>query len=181
MMNANLFMIMVLTCLHIAHANDLPQTDSQEKDSVTVYIFLHESCVISQYYTLALQDLHETYANDQIRFIGLFPNLSSKIDDIMVFKEKYQIPFELKTDHYHIKKEALNATITPEVVVYDESQREILYKGRIDDSYFRVGQRKRVTTTSELKDVLEAIINGQAIEVPHTKAIGCFIENHKLN
>ena len=30
---------------------------------------------------------------------------------------------------------------------------------RIDDAYARVGRRKRITSTSELKDVLESIWN----------------------
>ena len=64
----------------------------QRQDRITVYVFLHESCVISQYYTLPLRELHEEYANENIQFIGLFPNFSSKPNQIETFKEKYQIP-----------------------------------------------------------------------------------------
>ncbi len=151
------------------------------KDSITVYIFLHESCVISQYYTLSLKEMHEEYANEQLRFMGLFPNPSSSTEHIQAFKEKFELPFELTTDHFHTKKEALGASITPEVVVFNESKGEILYKGRIDDSYARVGQRKRVTSTSELKDVLEAVIHDETVLVANTEAVGCFIGKHKLD
>ena len=152
----------------------------QIQDSITVYIFLHESCVISQYYTLPLRELQEEYANENVQFIGLFPNFSSKPNKMETFKEKYQIPFELKTDYYHRKKEEFEATVTPEVVVYNESKGQLIYRGRIDDAYARVGKRKRVTTTSELKDVLESIRNNQPIMVSNTQAIGCFIGNNKL-
>lgn len=151
------------------------------KDSITVYVFLHESCLISQYYTLPLRNMHQEYANEQIQFIGLFPNTSSKPKKIDEFKVSHDIPFALKTDYYHEKTEALGASVTPEVVVYNESTEKILYKGRIDDSYARVGKRKRVTSTSELKEVLEAIKNDQPISVSNTKAIGCFIGKDKLN
>lgn len=77
--------------------------------------------------------------------------------------------------------EALGASVTPEVVVFNESKEKILYKGRIDDSYARVGKRKRVTSTSELKEVLEAIKNDQPIQVSNTTAVGCFIGKDKLN
>ena len=147
----------------------------QIQDSITVYIFLHESCVISQYYTLPLKELHKEYANENIQFIGLFPNFSSKPNQIEAFKEKYQIPYELKTDYFHKKKEKFEATVTPEVVVYNESKGQLIYRGRIDDAYARVGKRKRITTTSELKNVLESIRNNQAITVSNTQAIGCFI------
>ncbi len=153
----------------------------QIQDSITVYIFLHESCVISQYYTLPLKKLHKEYANENIQFIGLFPNFSSKPNQIEAFKEKYQIPYELKTDYFHKKKEKFEATVTPEVVVYNESKGQLIYRGRIDDAYARVGKRKRVTTTSELKNVLESIRNNQPIIVSNTQAIGCFIDKKKLN
>ena len=175
------FQTLVLTVLSCFAIMSLRATSEEgRQDSVTVYVFLHESCVISQYYTLPLRELHSRYANDKIQFLGLFPNFSSKPDKIMAFKEKYEVPFTLKADYYHTKKEALGARVTPEVVVYDECNGEILYKGRIDDSYARVGKRKRVTSTSELKDVLEAISHNRPVPVPSTEAVGCLISKHKL-
>jgi len=165
-----------------AQGNNEPcrSISDQIQDSITVYVFLHESCVISQYYTLPLRELHEEYANENVQFIGLFPNFSSKPDQIEAFKEKYQIPFELKTDYYHKKKEKFEATVTPEVVVYNESKGKLIYRGRIDDAYARVGKRKRITTTTELKNVLESIRNNQPIMVSNTQAIGCYIGKNKL-
>ena len=124
--------------------------------------------------------MHDEYANSYVQFIGLFPNFSSKPNKIETFKEEYEIPFKLKQDYYHIKKELLGATVTPEVVVYNESKQQILYKGRIDNTYARIGQKRRITTTSELKDVLEAIKNNQAVLVSHTQPVGCLIGNDKL-
>jgi hypothetical protein len=160
----------------------LPSTanPTESKDTIIVYIFLHESCIISQYYTLPLKELHEEYANESVQFIGVFPNFSSKPDKIEEFKKKYQSPFELKTDYYHTKKEKFGATVTPEVVVYNQSEKKIIYKGRIDDAYARVGKRKRITTTSELKNVLESIRNNQPITVSNTQTVGCFIGKNKL-
>lgn len=169
---------LTLSCLSAIHLQTRPLKGPQ--DQYTVYVFLHEACIISQYYTLPLRELHEEYANDSIEFVGLFPNLSSKPRDIQAFQDTYDIPFELKHDYFHLKKEALGVTVTPEVVVYNETKGRITYRGRIDDAYVRIGQRKRVITTSELKDVLEAITDNQPIEVVETQAVGCFIEQVKL-
>lgn len=178
-MKANIYILtMMALCLS---ANLKAHSASDTQDSIVVYVFLHEACIISQYYTLPLRALHQEYANKDVQFIGLFPNFSSKPDKIQQFKEKYQIPFELKADYYHIRKEKFEATVTPEVVVYNESKGHIIYKGRIDDAYARVGKKKRVTTTSELKDVLEAIKTNQPVLVSNTPAIGCFISKNKLN
>ncbi|MEO1449709.1 MAG: hypothetical protein AAFV07_09265 [Bacteroidota bacterium] len=164
---------------HYCETSVTPST--QQSDSITVYIFLHEDCIISQYYTLSLKELHTEYANPRLQFVGLFPNFSSRPENIKAFGEKYQIPFPLKPDYFHQKKEALGATVTPEVVVVNEKTGKTLYQGRIDDTYARVGQRKRVTTITDLKDVLESIRDGQSILISYTQAIGCFIEKNRFD
>ena len=151
-----------------------------KEDKIVVYIFLHESCIICQYYTLPLKKLHEKYKNKNLQFVGLFPNFSSKPDKIKQFKKKFQISFELETDYFHTKKEKFGVTVTPEVIVYNESEEKIIYKGRIDDAYARVGKKKRITTTSELENVLNAIVNDQPVLIDNTQAVGCFIGKSKF-
>ena len=151
------------------------QFSDTPKDQIEVYIFLHESCLISQYYTLPLRELHEAYAAPNLHFIGLFPSKHSTVEKISAFKEKYNIPFELRADHHHYLTESLGATITPEVIVYNKTKEHILYQGRIDDTFVRVGKKKRLATTSELADVLDAITNDTEIIIPNKEAIGCFI------
>ncbi|MEO0468682.1 MAG: hypothetical protein AAF206_03605 [Bacteroidota bacterium] len=168
----------VLLSLGLLKGN--PQAPEPSPNQISVYVFLHDACLISQYYSVALRDLHAEYASENLHFIGLFPSFASKAENIEAFRQKYQIPFELKQDYYHLKTTALGATVTPEVVVYDEAQQQILYKGRIDDAYARVGQRKRYPSTSELRDVLDAIQSHQPIKTQNTQAIGCFIEKNKL-
>lgn len=146
-----------------------------EKDSITVYVFLAEECIIGQYYTPLLRQLAGDYARHRITFVGLFPNFNSKPKKMAAFKKKYKIPFELKTDYFKTKTKKFGATVTPEVVVFNETKEAIIYKGRIDDAYARIGKRKRRATTSELKDVLNAIANDQPLPFEKTEAIGCFI------
>lgn len=144
-----------------------------QKDSVTVYIFLREDCVISQNYTLILNQLHQKYANEKIGFIGIFPN--SKDEQIAAFQQKYKLPFPLKSDYFTAITKKLGATVTPEVVVYNQVCNEILYRGRIDNTYFKVGKKRTVTTTSELEDALKAIQTGQPIPIKETEPVGCLI------
>ena len=144
----------------------------RDKDSVTVYLFLHDDCVISQFYTLTMNALYEEYGS-QIEFIGLFPNFSAKPENIAIFQEKYQISFLLKQDYYKVKTKKFGITVTPEVVVYHHGKDEMIYRGRIDD--VRLGKRKLHPRTSELEDVLKSIQNGIIPDYHDTRSIGCFI------
>ena len=141
---------------------------------------MSEDCIICQSYTPYLNELNDRYSEDGIEIIGVFPNFSSKKKKIDTFKDKYQIKYALQTDYFRTITEQFQATITPEVVVFDESQNAILYRGRIDNTFFRVGKRRRVTTTSELEDALEAIVQDKEILTTSTQPIGCIISNKKF-
>ena len=148
---------------------------AQSKDSITVYYFLGEDCKICQYYTPTMIDLYERYRSENLSFVGLFPNHFSSQDSIDVFKKKYDIPFALKKEFFLTKTTLFDVKITPEVVVYNESRKEILYKGRIDNSYYKLGRRRQVITSRELDDVLAMVVDGEQVDVPYAKPIGCFI------
>ena len=109
------------------------------------------------------------------------PSFSSKKEKIQAFKEKYKLPFILKTDYFKTKTKLLDATVTPEVVIYNEYKKEILYRGRIDNTYFRVGKKRTITTTSDLADALEAIVHHQPVKIATTQPIGCFINRKELS
>jgi hypothetical protein len=144
-------------------------------DSITVYFFLSEECKICQYYTDEVNELYSDYHTDQISFIGLFPNRHSTKEGIVDFQDRYDIMFPLKKEYFQSKTKLFHATITPEVVVYDEIRNEVLYQGRIDDSYLRVGKRKRIIKKRELKEALEAILANKVIENKSVPSVGCFI------
>jgi len=144
-------------------------------DSVSVYVFLSEECIISQYFTKQLNELHEEFAGDNLNFVGLFPNPSSQPKKMDAFRQKYGLDFPLKVDVLQRKMDAFEVKVTPEVVVYNHSEKEVLYQGRIDNTFFRVGKRRRVTTTSELRDALQNFTEGKEVEVNQTVAVGCVI------
>jgi len=145
------------------------------KEPITVYIFLSETCPISQFYTLTLKELHQAFADENLKFTGVFPNAESTPETIAEFKARYSLPFSLLPDPKQELTKALKAGITPEVVVKNEVSGEILYKGRIDNSYFRVGKRRDKVTEEDLKKALTEIKNNQKVSNPISAAVGCYI------
>ena len=146
-------------------------------DSISVNLFLLDECKISQFMTAEINDLYNDYQSDQIHFTAYFPNFSSKPDKIKKFVEKYKVLVPYKTDYFKTKTAQFRATVVPEVFVYDEVHKRVLYQGRIDDSYARIGKRRRRNISRDLRNALESISKNQVIQIDSTTAIGCFIQH----
>lgn len=111
----------------------------------------------------------------EVKFIGYFPNFSSKPEKIEAFKKSYNIEFDLKSDYYKIQSKKWNAKVTPEVILFDSKNESIVYRGRIDNKFFKLGKRRNVVTTNELEDALKMAIKGKLPQIRETEAIGCHI------
>ncbi|MCI4671700.1 MAG: redoxin domain-containing protein [Bacteroidia bacterium] len=147
---------------------------SKASDSITVYLFLSEDCPICQYYSLELNELYQSYGAE-IGFIGLFPNRASTERKIKEFKEKYKFEFPFKREYHQTISKKFGVKITPEVVVYNEDQKKIVYQGRIDNTYASLGRRRNSPTQTELRDVLHSIHTQKPIKTQNATAVGCFI------
>ncbi len=146
---------------------------SQEKAKYSVSYFLSSTCKICQFYSIELREIYADYHEQGFEFVGLFPGKLESDSSLKLFKELYQIPFDLKLDsEKHVN---WNATITPEVFVTN-SAGDILYHGRIDDAYFSVGKRRARVKNRELRNVLDALTQGLAVPALHVPAVGCIIE-----
>jgi hypothetical protein len=95
------------------------------------------------------------------------------IDNINTELVGKNIPIIEDSSYYWSKQ--YDAKITPEVVMID-SLNTIVYKGRIDNWPYAPGKKRKKATEHDLKNVLDAYLKGNAINVKYTKAIGCFIE-----
>ena len=147
------------------------------RDSVSLYIFLLDDCVICQSYTPKINDLHKVYGSE-VEFIGVFPNFSSKPEKIDAFKDKYGLNFELQTDYWKTLVKKLDVSVTPEVVLYNHNRNIVLYKGRIDDEFVALGKRRRVITAHDLEIALQNLSSGLTGPFQFTEAVGCFINQN---
>ncbi|MCC2547947.1 redoxin domain-containing protein [Hymenobacter sp. BT175] len=164
---------LLLSCLRAAGTNPVPTRPTV----ATVYVFLDPGCPISQNATVALRELYAVYSPQGVAFVGLFPGPEVALTDVAGFGRQYQIPFRLLRDEHQESTRRFQARITPEVVVA-RPDGTVLYQGRIDNSYARLGVRRTVTTSHELADALAAVVAGRAVTQPRTDAVGCFITTH---
>jgi peroxiredoxin len=145
-------------------------------DSLTVYVFLEDECLISQFYTPELTRLFNKYNTQHVGFLGYFPNFSSDTNSIDAFAIQFKLEFPLQSDYQKDWTRKFGVTVTPEVVVMDHRTDQLIYRGRIDDSYVRVGKRKLNPQHHDLEESIDAWISHQNAEtIVTTQAIGCFI------
>jgi thiol-disulfide isomerase/thioredoxin len=140
----------------------------------TVHFFLSDGCPMCIGYTGTMNKLFDEYSNKEIRFEGIFPNFYVTDSLIQVFRENHDIKFNLQKDINEKYLNTFQATITPEVVFVDNNE-NILYRGQIDDAYYKPGKRKGIVSKHYLKDAIETILAGKKPILAETKPIGCVI------
>lgn len=145
-------------------------------DSLTVHVFLHDDCVISRYYTVTLNHLDSLYRTRHIGLVGRFPHAGITPEAMTDFGNEFQLTFPLAIDRDQALARQFGITVMPEVAVVDESTGNLLYRGRIDDSYVRVGKRNLHPRSPDLEKVITEWSEGRVPEKTlETQAIGCLI------
>jgi thiol-disulfide isomerase/thioredoxin len=146
---------------------------AQGRGKVLVLIFVRTDCAIANRYAPLLQEMGKKYGQ-RASFRLVFPGKNESPDKIRHFLQdyNYQISAIRDLDQALVKKTA--AKTTPEAAVFD-AKGELVYHGRIDNLYEHIGQSRRVATTHELADAIEAAIKGVTPAVFTTEAVGCFI------
>jgi hypothetical protein len=144
-------------------------------DSISVNFFVIDECRISQNITNEINYISAHFNHQQFNHHCYFPSTSSTEEKMEAFIKDYDITIPYCTDHDKLKTTFYGATIAPEVVVYDEKNQKLIYRGRINNSFASVGVRRRVTTSYDLRTALEGILDQKTLKVKETQAIGCHI------
>jgi hypothetical protein len=139
----------------------------------TVLVFTTTDCPISNRYAPEIQRLAEHFAaRVQFRLVYPVPSDTDAMIREHVKKFDYEMPWQRDAGQALVKQTGV--TVTPEVAVIDGAGRQ-LYRGRIDDRYIAFGKDRPQPTVRDLERSLEAILEGRAVPVGQTPAIGCFI------
>ena len=135
------------------------------------FAFLHPACPLAQEYAPVLGQLAAEFAAEGIRFVGVVCEFDDP-GEIEVYRSDFKIPFPIGLDPDFRLAEALDVTVTPEVVLVDRDRR-VRYAGRIDDRYKIRGVMSPGTPDAELREAILDLVAGREIGNPCTKAVGC--------
>lgn len=144
-----------------------------------VLIFISTDCPIANSYQPLLRRLAGKYTKDGMCIFMVHPSPKLSIEEARKHASEFGItvPVVIDTDQSIARR--AGATVTPQAFVFARNQESLLYQGRIDNLYAGYGKKRKVATTHELADALEAVVAGRAVENPKTKPVGCFISYAK--
>jgi peroxiredoxin/mono/diheme cytochrome c family protein len=140
---------------------------------ILVVAFLGTECPLAKLYGPKLQEFAAKNADRGVAVVGVFANQQDGVRDIENYANRYGITFPLLKDLQNKFADAVGATRTPEVFVYDEF-RKLRYRGRIDEQY-GVGYGRHETGEPYLANAVDELLAGKAVSLSETDAVGCLI------
>ena len=141
----------------------------------TILYFLSPECPLCENYSLNINEIANSSHKENFKMYGIFPGLYYSEAQIEAFKIKYELTIPFLLDPDYDLTHALNATVTPEVFVFNSEGNQV-YQGAIDNWMVSLGKKRTVVTEHYLLDVISALNNNSLPKIKKTKPIGCYIE-----
>ena len=151
---------------------ELQSFETLSAKKYVVIVFLGTECPLAKVYLPRIASIAQRY-KDIAKTVGVNANHQDTVEEIKEYIKQYSVSFAMLKDPQGQLATTLNAKRTPEAFILDP-QGNILYQGRIDDQY-GVGYARDAAQQEDLKMALNELRQGQAVSVPRTEAVGCFI------
>lgn len=136
-----------------------------------VLIFILPDCPISNAYAPEIKSLCADYQSKKVAFYLVHADPDVTAAQAKAHAREYALPCPVLRDPQHLLVKHTGVTIAPEVAVLSEGK--VVYRGRIDNWYVDLGKRRGEPTVRDLRNALDAVLNGKAVANATTKAIGC--------
>jgi peroxiredoxin len=156
---------------------NLPDADGHEHTLAslkgskgTVLIFMATKCPVSNAYNERMQKLAADYASRGVNVVGINSNVAELAPEVKQHAAEKGLKFTILKDTGNKIADRFDAQYTPEAYLIDASGK-LVYHGRIDNS--RNGDS---ITSTDLRDAIESVIAGKAVEKPEVKGFGCSIK-----
>jgi hypothetical protein len=150
---------------------------AMSRGALTVLVFIRTDCPISNRYAPEIQRLSQEFRK-QAKFWLIYPEKAESASRIREHGEEFHYMMPALRDVHHSLVTRAQATITPEVAVFERSGK-LIYHGRIDNWYEELGRSRAKPTTHELEDAIRKTVAGETISAAHANAVGCYISDLK--
>jgi peroxiredoxin len=155
----------------------LPDVDGNERSlkslagkNGTVLIFIAVQCPVSNAYNERMEKLAQDYKAKGIAVVGINANMAEDAAAVKAHAAEHKLSFPILKDPGNKIADKLGAAVTPEAYFLDASNK-LLYHGRIDNS-----RNAAQVESNDLRNALDAALNGKPVEKTEAKAFGCSIK-----
>jgi len=158
---------------------NLHQLAERPELKATVLVFLSTECPICIQYVPELNRLVEDYAGKPVELYGIVSDPVQKRNDAANFVKQFELELPVLFDTTGQLADAFLPTRVPECIVIAADGR-IAYRGRINDLYAEVGKKRLQPRTHDLRDAIDALLDGGQPAVSRTTPVGCRFERRAL-
>jgi peroxiredoxin len=159
--------------LRDANGNTYTAADLRQ-DKATVLLFVATDCPNSNTYAPVLARLYREFSSRGVLFFNVYSDPDETGATIKQHDADYQVPFPALLDPHQTLARLTGARSTPEAVILSPSG-QTLYRGRVDDRFADIGKTRFNPGKDDLREALEAVLEGKSVAVPVTRVIGCAI------
>jgi peroxiredoxin len=137
---------------------------AQKTHTAVVILFISTICPYSNYYNDLIRDLSAQFAKKGVAFVGVNSGTLETTEEARAHAVRHGHAFDVIKDRESRVADLLDARRTPEVFLLDPSG-TLRYHGRIASKI----------TAPDLRNALDALLEGRPIRPAETKAFGCAI------
>ncbi len=138
--------------------------DAEKSHRAVVVLFLSTICPYSNYYNDLIRDISAEFGKKDVLFLGINSGRLETAGEAQAHAREHGHTFPIAKDPQGRVAELLGARRTPEVFVLDHDGR-LRYHGRVASKI----------SSPDLKNALDALLQGRPIKPAETKAFGCAI------
>ncbi len=131
-------------------------------------------CPIGNAMAPELSRLADESGANGIRWVAIYPDELITADKVAKHQREFALTMPAFPDPTLSLARAHGITATPEVVVYAPGG-QMVYRGRIDDSWDFIGTRRKSPTRRDLKEVLDQLQHGKVPKPRVTEPVGCLL------
>lgn len=146
---------------------------SFSESPLSVLVFLSPDCPLCKNYSLVLNDLQQLYKSE-ISIYGVVPGNTYSNEEVRKYIKDYQLGFPVMVDPQKKVTFFVQATVTPEVVLVNQTG-NIIYRGAIDDWVEELGRKKLKPEQHFLKEAINQYLQNKPVQLKQTIAKGCWI------
>lgn len=138
--------------------------DAEKSHRAVVVMFLSTICPYSNYYNDLIRDLAAEFGRKDVLFLGINSGRIETAEEAKSHAREHGHTFPIAKDSDSHVADLLGARRTPEVFVIDHDGK-LRYHGRVASKI----------SSPDLKNALDALLEGRPVRQAETKAFGCAI------